>query len=248
MRAYTHVMSMREAALAAMQPFDFVLSPVSPILPYEAELAAPGNDPHDALPHIAFTVPYIIVNVISATGQFSLVPFFATLDARHSAQEQWRGFSYAINLTFLGGCAISIAGAATAPAGRPCRHSRRFLDDRGRCGDLRLVTRLGLRLPHQRCRLHRRSGGDAGLDHGRLLTCCGGLTGGGATLKRPQALFELPVAVLQFLVLAGELAKLVFQPLDPQFQVAIVGLGEGGRGKRERRGERHGPGNHMKSG
>ena len=65
--------------------------------------------------YVAFTVPYIIVNVISATGQFSLVPFFATLDARHSAQEQWRGFSYAINLTFLGGCAISIAGAATAP-------------------------------------------------------------------------------------------------------------------------------------
>ena len=26
--------------------------------PYEAELAAPGNDPRNALPHIAFTVPY----------------------------------------------------------------------------------------------------------------------------------------------------------------------------------------------
>src|SRR5439155_232660 len=63
-----------------------------------------------------------------------------------------------------------------------------------------------------------------------------------------QAILELPVAVLQFLVLPGELAKLVFQPLDPQFRVAIVGLGEGGRGKRERRGERHDPGNHMKSG
>jgi len=24
----------------------------------KAELAAPGNDPHDALPHIAFTAPY----------------------------------------------------------------------------------------------------------------------------------------------------------------------------------------------
>ena len=35
-----------------------MLSPTSPILPYEAELAAPGNDPRDALPHIAFTVPY----------------------------------------------------------------------------------------------------------------------------------------------------------------------------------------------
>jgi aspartyl-tRNA(Asn)/glutamyl-tRNA(Gln) amidotransferase subunit A len=58
MQAYGHVMAMREAAIAACQPFDFVLSPVSPILAYEAELAAPNNDPRDALPHIAFTVPY----------------------------------------------------------------------------------------------------------------------------------------------------------------------------------------------
>ena len=32
--------------------------PTSPILAYEAELAAPGNDPRNALHHIAFTVPY----------------------------------------------------------------------------------------------------------------------------------------------------------------------------------------------
>jgi aspartyl-tRNA(Asn)/glutamyl-tRNA(Gln) amidotransferase subunit A len=58
MQAYTHVMALREAAVAATQPYDFVLSPVSPILAYEAELPAPGNDPRHALPHIAFTVPY----------------------------------------------------------------------------------------------------------------------------------------------------------------------------------------------
>jgi aspartyl-tRNA(Asn)/glutamyl-tRNA(Gln) amidotransferase subunit A len=58
MQAYTVVMEMREAAVAATQPFDFVVSPTSPILPYEAELPAPGNDPRNALPHIAFTVPY----------------------------------------------------------------------------------------------------------------------------------------------------------------------------------------------
>jgi Asp-tRNA(Asn)/Glu-tRNA(Gln) amidotransferase A subunit family amidase len=40
------------------QPFDYVISPTSPILPYEAELPCPGNDPHNALPHIAFTVAY----------------------------------------------------------------------------------------------------------------------------------------------------------------------------------------------
>jgi aspartyl-tRNA(Asn)/glutamyl-tRNA(Gln) amidotransferase subunit A len=58
MQAYSLVMSMREAAVAASQPYDFLLSPTSPILPYAAEAAAPGEDPRDALPHIAFTVPY----------------------------------------------------------------------------------------------------------------------------------------------------------------------------------------------
>jgi aspartyl-tRNA(Asn)/glutamyl-tRNA(Gln) amidotransferase subunit A len=58
MQAYALVMSMREAAVGASQPYDFLLSPTSPILPFEAEAAAPGDDPHDALPHIAFTVPY----------------------------------------------------------------------------------------------------------------------------------------------------------------------------------------------
>jgi len=58
MQAYTQVMAMREAAVAASEPYDFILSPTSPILAYEAELPAPGNDPCDALPHIAFTVPY----------------------------------------------------------------------------------------------------------------------------------------------------------------------------------------------
>lgn len=56
--AYSQVMAMREAAVYACQPYDFVISPTSPILPYEAEFAAPGNDPRNALPHIAFTVPY----------------------------------------------------------------------------------------------------------------------------------------------------------------------------------------------
>jgi aspartyl-tRNA(Asn)/glutamyl-tRNA(Gln) amidotransferase subunit A len=58
MQAYTQVMAMREAAVVSLQPYDFILSPVSPIVAYEAELPAPGNDAHHALPHIAFTVPY----------------------------------------------------------------------------------------------------------------------------------------------------------------------------------------------
>lgn len=58
MAALNQMFACREAAVRATQPFDFLLSPTSPILPYEAELACPGNDPHNALPHIAFTVPW----------------------------------------------------------------------------------------------------------------------------------------------------------------------------------------------
>ncbi len=58
MQAHNQVLAMREAAVGASRQYDFLLSPTSPILPYEAELPAPGNDSHNALPHIAFTVPY----------------------------------------------------------------------------------------------------------------------------------------------------------------------------------------------
>lgn len=58
MAALNQILACRDAAVRASQPFDFLLSPTSPILPYEAELACPGNDPHNALPHIAFTLPW----------------------------------------------------------------------------------------------------------------------------------------------------------------------------------------------
>ena len=58
MAGYTQVMAMREAAVRAVAAYDFVLSPTSPIPPYEADRHCPGDDPHDALPHIAFTVAY----------------------------------------------------------------------------------------------------------------------------------------------------------------------------------------------
>ena len=58
MAAYNCYVMLREVTARACQPYEFVISPTSPILPYEAELPAPGNDPHDALPHIAFTLPY----------------------------------------------------------------------------------------------------------------------------------------------------------------------------------------------
>lgn len=58
MGAYGCYVALREAAVRATQPYDYVISPVSPILPYAAELPSPNDDPRDALPHIAFTLPW----------------------------------------------------------------------------------------------------------------------------------------------------------------------------------------------
>ena len=58
MSAYNAYVTLRDVTVRACQPYDFVLSPTSPVLPYEAELPSPNNDPHNALPHIAFTVAY----------------------------------------------------------------------------------------------------------------------------------------------------------------------------------------------
>jgi aspartyl-tRNA(Asn)/glutamyl-tRNA(Gln) amidotransferase subunit A len=58
MAAYGSYVALREAAHKATLAYDFVISPTSPILPYEAELAAPGNDPRNAFPHICFTVAW----------------------------------------------------------------------------------------------------------------------------------------------------------------------------------------------
>ena len=93
-----------------------------------------------------------------------------------------------------------IEGIATAPAlGRA--GSLRLLNDRGRSGNLLVITRLGLRRPIRRIRLDRGNCCDVGLADGGLTAGRGKRT----ALKQPQALFELPVAVLQLLILAGEL-------------------------------------------
>ena len=49
---------MRHAALAACRGFDFVLSPVSPVPAFAAELASPIDDPDRPFEHIVYTVPF----------------------------------------------------------------------------------------------------------------------------------------------------------------------------------------------
>jgi Asp-tRNA(Asn)/Glu-tRNA(Gln) amidotransferase A subunit family amidase len=48
----------RVAAVRACQPFDYVISPTSPMPAFAAELPSPTNDPLRPLEHIGFTVPY----------------------------------------------------------------------------------------------------------------------------------------------------------------------------------------------
>ncbi|HET7524707.1 MAG TPA: amidase [Burkholderiaceae bacterium] len=55
---YCQMAALRDAAVAACQPYDCVLSPVSPVPTYDAQWASPLNDPERPFEHIAFTLPY----------------------------------------------------------------------------------------------------------------------------------------------------------------------------------------------
>jgi Asp-tRNA(Asn)/Glu-tRNA(Gln) amidotransferase A subunit family amidase len=55
---YSQMAALRDAAVTAGQPFDFVLSPVNPVSSYPADWASPINDPARPFEHIPFTLPY----------------------------------------------------------------------------------------------------------------------------------------------------------------------------------------------
>lgn len=55
---YSQFAALRDAAVVACQPCDFVISPVAPVSAFPAEWASPTNDPQRAMEHIAFTLPY----------------------------------------------------------------------------------------------------------------------------------------------------------------------------------------------
>src|SRR5208283_1092305 len=65
--------------------------------------------------YVAYTIPYIITNLLTATGQFSLVPFFASLESSQDEKQLWRGFSYVTSILFLGLGAIAVVGAVASP-------------------------------------------------------------------------------------------------------------------------------------
>jgi putative peptidoglycan lipid II flippase len=65
--------------------------------------------------YVAYTVPYVITNLLAATSQYSLVPFFGAFDARHTSGELWRGFSYVLNMAILGLGGVALLGVVAAP-------------------------------------------------------------------------------------------------------------------------------------
>ena len=64
---FSQMMAMGKAAIAATLPYDFVLSPTSPITAYPAEMASPSGDPLNPFPHIGFTVAFNMSEQPAAT-------------------------------------------------------------------------------------------------------------------------------------------------------------------------------------
>jgi aspartyl-tRNA(Asn)/glutamyl-tRNA(Gln) amidotransferase subunit A len=58
LRGLGQVMALREKTVAAIQGYDFLLSPTSPITAYGAEEATPGDDPKKPFEHLGFTAPF----------------------------------------------------------------------------------------------------------------------------------------------------------------------------------------------
>jgi putative peptidoglycan lipid II flippase len=95
--------------------FFFLLGGLTGILVETSIAAKLGLSRSSDTFYVAFTVPYIITTLLAATGQFSLVPFFARLDAGHSIEELWKGFSYCVNVLLLGLGTLAALGAAASP-------------------------------------------------------------------------------------------------------------------------------------
>jgi aspartyl-tRNA(Asn)/glutamyl-tRNA(Gln) amidotransferase subunit A len=57
-RGFNATMAIRAAAAKLFADIDYVISPVSPVVKFAAELASPLNDPDRPFEHIAYTVPW----------------------------------------------------------------------------------------------------------------------------------------------------------------------------------------------
>jgi aspartyl-tRNA(Asn)/glutamyl-tRNA(Gln) amidotransferase subunit A len=76
-RGFNATMAIRAAAAKLFADIDYVISPVSPVINFAAELAAPLNDPEKPFEHICYTVPWNMSEnpAVSINGGFSASGF-----------------------------------------------------------------------------------------------------------------------------------------------------------------------------
>ena len=76
-RGFNATMAIRAAAAKLFCEIDYVISPVSPVVNFAAELASPINDPAKPFEHICYTVPWNMAEnpAISINGGFSASGF-----------------------------------------------------------------------------------------------------------------------------------------------------------------------------
>ncbi|WP_029582083.1 amidase [Bradyrhizobium sp. URHD0069] len=76
-RGFNATMAIRAAAAKLFAAIDYVISPVSPVVNFAAELAAPLNDPEKPFEHICYTVPWNMSEnpAVSINGGFSASGF-----------------------------------------------------------------------------------------------------------------------------------------------------------------------------
>jgi aspartyl-tRNA(Asn)/glutamyl-tRNA(Gln) amidotransferase subunit A len=76
-RGFNATMAIRAAAAKLFCDLDYVISPVSPVVNFAAELASPLHDPAKPFEHIAYTVPWNMAEnpAVSINGGFSAKGF-----------------------------------------------------------------------------------------------------------------------------------------------------------------------------
>ncbi len=76
-RGFNATMAIRAAAAKLFADIDYLISPVSPVVKFPAELAAPLNDPDHPFEHIAYTVPWNMAEnpAISINGGYDATGF-----------------------------------------------------------------------------------------------------------------------------------------------------------------------------
>src|SRR6202163_992567 len=72
-RCFNATMAIRSAAAKLFWEIDYVISPVSPVVSFAAELASPINDPDKPFEHIAYTMPWNMAEnpAVTINGGFS---------------------------------------------------------------------------------------------------------------------------------------------------------------------------------